>query len=82
MSRCNAYKRFEYCCTVLPGYLADREELTIVDIGSQDVTGSLRNVAPTQHRYIGVDFASGNGVDVVLTDPYVYPFDTGTIEII
>ncbi len=63
-------------------YLANQEGLTIVDIGSQDVNGSLRSVAPPQHHYIGVDFASGNGVDVVLTDPYVYPFDSDSVDCI
>ena len=61
-------------------YLAHRKDLTIVDIGSQDVNGSLRSVVPPQHRYIGVDFASGHGVDVVLTDPYVYPFDSDSVD--
>ena len=61
-------------------YLAHQDDLTIVDIGSQDVNGSLKNVSPPQHRYIGVDFSSSNGVDFVLTDPYEYPFDSGSID--
>ena len=54
----------------------------VVDIGSQDVHGSLRSVAPPQARYVGVDMAPGKGVDVVLADPYVLPFDTGSVDVV
>ena len=47
---------------------------TVIDIGSQDVNGSLRQVCPPHLDYIGVDFVVGKNVDVVLQDPYVLPF--------
>lgn len=56
-------------------YLADHPAPTIVEIGSQDVNGSMRSVAPARGRYVGVDFVAGKGVDVVLDDPYALPFD-------
>jgi SAM-dependent methyltransferase len=55
---------------------------TIADIGAQDVNGSLRDVAPQGCKYIGVDFAGGNGVDVVLDDPYSLPFDDDSLDVI
>jgi len=55
---------------------------TIVEIGSQDVNGSLRNVAARQHRYIGLDFVPGNGVDMVITDPYSYPLESDSADLI
>ena len=60
--------------------LGSENQLTIVDIGSLDVNGSLRRVAPAEHKYIGVDFATGNGVDVVLEDPYTLPFESESID--
>ncbi len=63
-------------------YLKDSEGLKIIDIGSQDVNGSLRSVAPINNEYIGVDFVEGNGVDIVLTDPYILPFEDSTIDVI
>src|SRR5450432_101361 len=45
----------------------------ILDVGSQDVNGSLRNVAPAGSSYTGVDLAPGRGVDVVLEDPHRFP---------
>ena len=46
----------------------------VIEVGAQDVNGSLRQVAPAGATYIGVDFVPGKGVDVVLDDPYKLPF--------
>jgi len=60
-------------------YLADASA-TVVDIGAQDVNGSLRQACPQSCRYIGVDFVAGRNVDVVLDDPYVLPFASQSID--
>ena len=52
----------------------------VLDIGSQDVNGSLRSVCP--HRYTGVDFVSGPGVDVVLDGPYKLPMPDESVDIV
>lgn len=54
-------------------YLSSKEhdDLTIIDIGSQDVNGSYRSLlASPLWRYIGVDSSAGSNVDMVLKDPY------------
>ncbi|RYG12584.1 MAG: class I SAM-dependent methyltransferase [Burkholderiales bacterium] len=61
-------------------YLAHVENPLVVDLGSQDVFGSLRSVAPPQVQYFGVDMAPGKGVDLVLADPYVLPFADGSVD--
>lgn len=53
----------------------------LIDIGARDVNGSLRQVAPPTWEYIGIDFASGAGVDVVLSDPYVLPFADASVDV-
>ena len=53
-----------------------------VDIGSQDVNGSLRQVCPPGVEYVGVDFVHGNGVDVVIDDPYVMPFEDDAFDFV
>lgn len=65
-------------------YLANNppSELLIVDVGAQDVNGSLRQVAPRDCKYVGVDFVAGAGVDIVLKDPYILPFETGSVDAI
>jgi len=62
-------------------YLQQSQGLTIVEIGSQDVNGSLRSVAPPGNKYIGVDFASAPGVDIVLSDPYSLPFENSSVDV-
>lgn len=54
----------------------------VLDIGAQDVNGSLRDVCPAQLRYVGVDFVAGKGVDVILDDPYKLPFADQSVDIV
>lgn len=64
-------------------YLADSPPVTVADIGSQDVgLGSLRPHCRPIDRYIGVDFAEGPNVDVILEDPYKLPFDDNSIDVV
>ncbi|NKA17451.1 MAG: methyltransferase domain-containing protein [Alphaproteobacteria bacterium] len=63
-------------------YLKNINNLTIVDIGSQDVNGSLRLVAPLDSKYIGIDFIKGKGVDVVINDPYSLPFESNSVDVV
>lgn len=63
-------------------YLKKAKDLIIVDIGSQDVNGSLRSVAPSNHKYIGVDFVCAKGVDVVISDPYSIPFENESVDVV
>lgn len=53
----------------------------LVDIGAQDVNGSIKQVCPKNIEYIGVDFVEGRGVDVILDDPYIFPFEKETFDI-
>lgn len=63
-------------------YAKDRRGSKIVDIGSQDVNGSLRAVAPPGNEYIGIDFVEGKGVDVIINDPYSLPFQSSAVDIV
>ena len=63
-------------------YFLSNEEVNVIEIGSQDVNGSLRTVTPTTFKYTGVDFVEGKGVDVILNDPYKLPFESNSADII
>ena len=63
-------------------YCTDSTDKVVIDIGSQDVNGSLRSFCPEGTRYIGVDFVEGDNVDVVLKDPYKLPFEDESIDFI
>lgn len=63
-------------------YLGAATGLSIVEIGSRDVNGSLRSVAPAGNQYIGLDFEKGKGVDLLLTDPYSLPLGDGSADVV
>lgn len=63
-------------------YVKPLGAVTVVEIGSQDVNGSIRQYFPEPIKYIGVDFADANGVDLVLSDPYKLPFSDGEIDVV
>ena len=56
-------------------------QLSVADIGSQNVNGTLRShINENIKQYVGIDFAEGRGVDIVLTDPYKFPFDDNRFD--
>ena len=58
-------------------------DLSVVEIGSYNVNGSLKDViTPNVKKYTGVDFSPGPGVDVILTDPYHFPFADNTFDVL
>lgn len=61
-------------------YLPLGQGLTVLDIGAQDVNGSLRPLAPAGCSYIGIDFQAGPGVDLVLQDPYRLPLPNASAD--
>jgi len=60
----------------------DGQKIMVVDIGSQDVNGSLKSTLPSGFDYVGVDFVEGKGVDVVITDPYKLPFPDASFDVV
>ncbi|MGV6396603.1 glycoside hydrolase family 99-like domain-containing protein [Pseudomonas caspiana] len=54
----------------------------VVDVGAQDVNGSLRKYSPEGATYIGIDFIEGGGVDIVIDDPYSLPFENESVDVI
>lgn len=74
------HSAMEYGRIFFSTYLNSAVGAKIVDIGAQDVNGSLRSVAPSGNDYIGVDFVEGKGVDVIITDPYNLPFEDNSVD--
>jgi glycosyltransferase involved in cell wall biosynthesis/SAM-dependent methyltransferase len=63
-------------------YCTDLEGAVVYDVGAQNVNGSLRDVCLPHLGYVGVDFVAGNGVDIVLDDPYRLPFADASLDVI
>ena len=59
-----------------------REFDKILEVGSQNVNGSLRNYKKLNTDWIGIDIAPGDGVDVVLDDPFKFPFEDHQFDLI
>lgn len=57
-------------------------ETKVIDIGGRNVCGSLKDVCLPSFQYISVDISEGSGVDVVLKDPYVFPFEDNSVDIV
>jgi len=72
----NAKKFFETYCSF------SEETITIIEIGSQDINGSIRDVSPQNANYIGLDFVNGKGVDIIINDPYNFPLSDGIADIV
>ena len=53
---------------------------TVVDLGSQDVNGSLRDHCPEGTRYIGLDMTVARGVDVVVSPGEALPVASDCVD--
>lgn len=55
----------------------------VVDVGGADVNGGYREIfSDPKFRYQTVDLSPGEGVDIVLEDPYRLPFDDDSIDVV
>ncbi len=54
----------------------------LLDIGSLDWTGSIKTWVPDHVQYVGMDQQDGPGVDVVVEDPHVFPFESDHFDLI
>lgn len=62
-------------------YANNDTPLTVLDIGGQDVNGSLRQFF-TNHNFISIDIEPGRGVDLVVPPGQDLPYEDGTVDII
>lgn len=54
----------------------------ILEIGSLDVNGSLRQFQPEGSHYLGVDLEAGNGVDMIVKPGQPLPFADGSFDLV
>lgn len=63
-------------------YAKHKDSGLVVDIGSQNVNGTLKDLLPEQFKYVGLDFEKGNNVDIVLDDAYQFPLESDSADIV
>ena len=66
---------------VMATYLPPRAS-RILEIGSLNVNGGLRDHAPRNAVYTGLDLEAGDGVDHVVTGPGDWPVDDGSFDLV
>jgi SAM-dependent methyltransferase len=54
-----------------------------LDVGATDVNGNFRGVVTSRGwQYTGLDIAPGKNIDVVTADPYRFPFQRESFDIV
>lgn len=71
----------EFHDTYMPIMSGINPNYKVVEIGSQDVNGSIRNIWATSVNYTGIDFVPGKGVDLILSDPYKIPLESESVDV-
>ena len=54
----------------------------VVELGSMNVNGTLRDTCPETATYVGLDFQAGPGVDIVVKPNAPLPLASGTADIV
>jgi len=70
------------CIRFFGTYGKHKESGLVIDIGSQNVNGSLKDATPARFNYVGLDFQKADGVDVVIADPYRLPYADKSVDIV
>jgi ubiquinone/menaquinone biosynthesis C-methylase UbiE len=66
----------------LQSYIPKHGQYKLLDLGSGDFNGSLRQFCPPNVEYIGLDFAEGKNVDIVLKNAYEFPFKDNSADFV
>lgn len=65
------------------GHISGGDSLNVLDVGSYNVNGTFRPLVENRGwRYTGVDTIAGPNVDVVTVNPFLFPFDDGTFDVV
>jgi len=52
----------------------------IIEIGSYSVNSNIKKIVSKKFEYIGLDILNGPNVDIVLDNPYKFPFEDNEID--
>jgi methyltransferase family protein len=66
----------------LENYVSREMSGHIVEIGAHDINGSMRPLVPVKMLYTGLDLEAGQGVDIVMNDPYHIPLSDQSANIV
>lgn len=59
------------------------DNLQVLDVGSTDVNGSFRSLVEDRGwGYLGLDISPGKNVDIVADNPFEYPLEDGSFDVV
>jgi hypothetical protein len=72
-----------YLRHIVGSAMEQQDCVRVLDVGGSDVNGSYREIfGHSRYFYTAADIAAGPGVHLVLDDPYRFPLDDGSIDIV
>ena len=75
--------QMEHMAELIEKYLAYIPKLDILDVGSYDMNGCYRPLFQNPNwNYTGIDINAGPNVDIVLSDPYKFPFSDESFDLV
>ena len=65
-------------------YLSElrNKKFKLIDVGSLSVNSNIKNSLEDNIEYVGIDIVKGENVDVVLNNPYKFPFEDKSIDVV
>ena len=60
----------------------NNKKLKLIEIGSLSVNSNIKNTLKDNMEYIGIDIVKGENVDIVLDDPYKFPFEDKSVDVV
>ena len=60
----------------------NNKKLKLIEIGSLSVNSNIKNSLKDNMEYIGIDIVKGENVDIVLDDPYKFPFEDKSVDVV
>jgi len=60
----------------------NNKKLKLIEIGSLSVNSNIKNTLKNNMEYIGIDIVKGENVDIVLDDPYKFPFEDKSVDVV
>ena len=58
------------------------KKLKLIEVGSLSVNSNIKNTLKDNMEYIGIDIVKGENVDIVLDDPYKFPFEDKSVDVV
>ena len=58
------------------------KKIKLIEIGSLAVNSSVKSNLGENIDYVGIDIVKGENVDIVLDDPYKFPFEDKSVDVV